>query len=614
MYYAQDVAHHPMWTPFRRLLIAVLLAAKLAGASSAQEKATAAKKQIVVLYSYRTLMPVNADWDRGIRRGFTAGFQDPVDMNVEYLDLARNEDEQYMQNWINLLSQKYGDRKIDLVLPVYSPALEFALSHRDTLFLDVPIVFCTASRNLGERARREAGVTGVVFQMEFEGTFQAARALFPDTEQMLVVSGASDRDKAFRDSARRVFDQYDEELEIDYVEGLPLPQLLETMAEVRPRTIVLALIYDKDQLGNDHVTREVVQELAEVCPAPVFGLHDTLLGHGIVGGNLLLVEKQGELAGEMAARVLRGEDPEAISVVGLGMNQLTFDDRELQRWRISKRALPPNSEVRFREPTFWKRYGAYALTGLSLLVFQSIIIAVLAINRSRRVRAERSLHSSRTEARELSGKLLTAQEDERKRLARELHDDLTQRLAASAITAGGLEQRFEDSSPDARDAIAQLKHDLISLSDDVHRISRQIHPAILDDLGLADAMGSECERFGQHHAIDIRLRCGDIPKDLPKDVSLCLYRITQEALWNIAKHANTDRVDVTLATDAETAHLEVRDFGIGFNKHELNGRHGLGLASMEERVRLIGGTLDVDSAPGSGTSVSVSIPLSVEQS
>ena len=197
-------------------------------------------------------------------------------------------------------------------------------------------------------------------------------------------------------------------------------------------------------------------------------------------------------------------------------------------------------------------------------------------------RADAALSASRSEARQLAGRLLTAQEDERKRLAREMHDDVSQRLAAAAIEAGKGEQDLPAPHP-ARAAFAGLKEHLIALSDDVHRLSRQLHPAILDDLGLKDALRAECDRVAERGRLAVNFRCGQLPACVPRDLALCVYRIAQEALHNAVKHAQADRVDLTLNADLEFLDLEVRDFGRGFDPAAGRHRSGLGLASMEER-------------------------------
>ena len=225
------------------------------------------------------------------------------------------------------------------------------------------------------------------------------------------------------------------------------------------------------------------------------------------------------------------------------------------------------------------------------------------------IRADDALAASRNETRRLAGSILSAQEEERKRIARELHDDISQRLAAGAIEAGKAEQELTVPQP-ARAALARLKEHLIALSDDVHRLSRNLHPAILDDLGLKDALRAECDRVAERGRLAVNFRCGRLPACIPRDLALSVYRIAQEALHNAVKHAQTDRVDLILNADLEFLDLEVRDFGCGFDPAAGQRRAGLGLASMEERVRLVGGEVVISSNPGQGTSVQVRVPWS----
>lgn len=134
------------------ILAVICLAWSLAMPSFAQEERPRSAKQIVILYTHRTLTPINADWDRGIRSSLTAGFDEPLDIEIEYLNLVRDKDPDYLRGWIELLKTKYAAKPPDLVLPVYVPALEFTLQHRETIFPDVPIVFCSAPLRLAEQA------------------------------------------------------------------------------------------------------------------------------------------------------------------------------------------------------------------------------------------------------------------------------------------------------------------------------------------------------------------------------------------------------------------------------------------------------------------------------
>jgi signal transduction histidine kinase len=203
-------------------------------------------------------------------------------------------------------------------------------------------------------------------------------------------------------------------------------------------------------------------------------------------------------------------------------------------------------------------------------------------------------------------------EEELRRLSRELHDDLTQRLAVLAIEAGKLELHMSDNEqelPESIQRISGIKKQLIKISEDVHRISRQLHPTIIDDLGLVRAIESECAALGKRENIEIIFTNVNVPDSLPDDVPLCLYRIAQEGLNNCLCHSGANRCEVVLKGSGDTIFLAVEDKGAGFNPVEVREKPGLGLSSMRERVQLVGGQFNIDTEPGRGTSIHVSIPL-----
>lgn len=589
---------------FQELRNALLLASvAMSGwvTGMADQPVSVETKQVVILYTHRPVAPICAEWDRGIRNALASQYSGPLDFEIEYLNLARYQDPDYIARWLELLRAKYGTKSPDVIIPVYVPAVQFALTHRDSIFPDVPLVFCSIPPKLAERARSQTHVTGVTFRLDFMGTLAAMQSLHPGTRRLLVVSGCSVEEAQLMAVAREELRRLDLNLNIEFLEGIPFDQLKQTLGEANHDSAVLLLSYDEDMNGRHYMTSEIVESLVEVCPLPIYGLYDTLLGRGIVGGSLVSAEGQGHLAGCLAAQILSGQRPETLDVVGLGTAQPMFDGRQLRRWSLSEANLPPHSQVLFREPTFWEQFGNFVLMGVAAVLLQSLIIAGLVVNRSRRMRAER-------EAKELSGLILTAQEDERRYLAREMHDDLSQRLAASAITAGNLEIQNRPLA-DIRHALGSLKSSLIAICNDMHRLSRQIHPAILDDFGLAHALRAECDRIQGQDGMEMEFLCGHLPADLPKPTELCLYRIAQEALWNAARHSQSDRVRLEVNSDPEFVHLEVRDFGIGFQPDLMSSRGGLGLASMKERTRLVRGTFKIESTPGKGTRISVRIPL-----
>ena len=211
------------------------------------------------------------------------------------------------------------------------------------------------------------------------------------------------------------------------------------------------------------------------------------------------------------------------------------------------------------------------------------------------------------EARDLNGRLITAHEDERARLAHALHDDVTQRLALLAIDAGRKEKGLGD--PVAGQAMRSIRRDLVQLSEDVHALSYALHPAILEDLGLIEALKAECTRFGAVEGIPTSFRAADGVDEPPRALSLCLYRITQEALHNVARHSGASLVEVELRVVGGILELAVRDNGVGFDPTRKQGRPSLGFAGMRQRLSLVDGELLIDSAPGGGTRIVARAPM-----
>lgn len=217
--------------------------------------------------------------------------------------------------------------------------------------------------------------------------------------------------------------------------------------------------------------------------------------------------------------------------------------------------------------------------------------------------SQRALEMSQHDIQQLAGQLLTAHEDERRRLARELHDDLTQRLARLAIDAGRME-----GAPASREGARALREGLVRLSEDVHALSYRLHPSVLDDLGPVEALRTECDRVATHGALRVDVNAKGVPEPLPAEAALCLFRVAQEALSNAERHAHASTVTVLLSSNGNGLQLEVSDNGRGFNPAGPRDHASLGLASMRERVRLLHGELGIDSAPGRGTSVVARVP------
>jgi signal transduction histidine kinase len=223
--------------------------------------------------------------------------------------------------------------------------------------------------------------------------------------------------------------------------------------------------------------------------------------------------------------------------------------------------------------------------------------------------SEQRLATSQSEAHSLAGRLITAQDDERARLARAMHDGLSQDIALLAVELDILGQQPPDAREPIKDRTDALASQVKALSADVHRMAHGLHPAKLDQLGLAAATTGHCREVERAHAIAVQCECRDVPRWLPLDVARCLYRVTQEALHNVVKHSGAKRASVELTAADGEIRLSITDDGKGFDFESARAEAGLGLISMGERVQLVRGQIEWRSQPGSGTRVDVRVPL-----
>jgi PAS domain S-box-containing protein len=217
--------------------------------------------------------------------------------------------------------------------------------------------------------------------------------------------------------------------------------------------------------------------------------------------------------------------------------------------------------------------------------------------------------SSEKSLEELSGRLIAGQEAERARIARDLHDDFSQRLALLSIGLGRLWKKRPESEEDQRALTRDLWEQTKEISSDVHRLSHQLHSSKLEHVGLTPTLKGLCDELSEKYMIRMEFREYGVPTEIPKDVALCLFRIAQEALSNVAKYSQAAQAQVELRHAPNETQLRIADAGVGFDPALKRADAGIGLVSMRERLRLVGGALSVQSALGAGTEIRATVPL-----
>jgi signal transduction histidine kinase len=248
--------------------------------------------------------------------------------------------------------------------------------------------------------------------------------------------------------------------------------------------------------------------------------------------------------------------------------------------------------------------------GLSVIEMPAGRLAVAFVSDiTQRKQLEQAAQAHTKEIQALAARLLTAQEEERRRVSRELHDQICQQLAALAIDMGGL---AADPPPpeEAQRQFRALQARAIKASEEARHIAYELHPSVLEDLGLVASLRALCNEFSeQYKDTTLEFTGAALPHSIPREVASCLYRVAQEGLQNVAQHADAKHVSVALSLKKGSVVLTIADDGVGFDLKAVQGRGGLGLIGMQERARLVNGKLSIRAQPGYGTRIALEVPL-----
>ena len=575
-----------------------------AGPAAGQAAGRRDHKRVLLLFDEDRSLPGLSILEQSIRSTLSAGLGDDVEFFAESMNAAQFPEAQRNLALRDYYLKKYGSRKLHLIIGVMGPAVSFLRQHGDTFAPGVPIVFCGADGRALEGVTLPASMTGLLVRRAFAPTLEVALRLQPEARQVLVVGGTSEFDRHLQEAARREFEPYERRVSFTYLTDLPMREILAAVSHVPPNSVVLFLTLFRDGAGQTFVPHDAVSRISATSRAPVYVFVDQYLGLGPVGGYLYSLELHGKASADIGLRVLRGESPARIPVREVAGNQYMFDIRQLDRWALDSQMLPAGSVIKFSEPSAWNRYRAYIIGGAAVLMVQTALIIGLVVHRARRRRAESELRESLARIRELGRRLLTAQEMERTRIARELHDDISQHLAVLNLD---LHQLGDMVQGPAEDVASEARKCADDIATSVRTLAHQLYPAKLRLLGLVTALEGLVGEFA-HHSPRITLTHESVPESLPPDLALCVFRIVQEALQNAVKHSHADTISVHLSGHSHRLVLTVVDDGVGFAVEEA-GHQGFGLISIGERVDAMGGSFDVRASPRRGTRLNVIMPV-----
>lgn len=565
-------------------------------------------KRILLLQSYGRDFSPFSEFAESFRVELDRQVKEPIDIYEFSLATARFTDENG-KPFADYLRTLFEDHKLDLVVTVGAPAADFFQKYRQQISPTTPMLltFLEQRRVPLNLSTNDAVVSN---KIDFAGIVDNIVRILPKTNNIVVVLGNTRLEKYWLGQLQEIFQLYANRLKFTWLSDLSFEDMLKRSAALPPQSAIFYILLSVDAAGVSHPLGKAVDRLHAVANAPIFSFNDAYFGRGVVGGPMLSVLGFSQKAVNVAVRILNGEAANEIKTEPLGFQTPKFDWREMQRWGISEADLPPGSIVAFRVPTIFEQYKWYIAAGVAIGLIEAIVIIALLLNRRRLERERVERQRAEKAARDFSERLISAQEDERSRLARELHDDVTQRLAVLAIEAGRAQVRGPSQGTHA---MREIREGLVKLSEDVHALSYRLHPSILDDLGLVEALKAECERFSKLESVPVNLKIEENIVAPTQQIALCLFRIAQEALQNVGRHAKASRAEVSLQRLDNGFRICVRDNGVGFDPKQRRDRPSLGLASMQQRIYLVGGELDVDSTPGHGTIVLAWVPAREER-
>ena len=587
--------------------------------------------KILVLHSYNPGLSWTDDIHRGILETLSQSGQ-PCSVTTEYLDAKRYPGPELLAMEAELVSAHIRNTAFDAVILSDDAAFSFVLRKRADLFRGIPIVFCGVNNFQTEMLHGEQDITGVSEIISAQETLDTALALHPKATDLIIIGGAvTSTDRSNRSQFLRLMPAYSGRIRFRFWQDTPTATLLERLAALGPQNIVFLTqaLPGLDGRMLDFGPSVAMVRTATACP--IYGLWDFFLGHGIVGGKLVNGKEQGKIAAAMALRILTGTPPADIPVVKGLANRFLFDYRELARFQVSERDLPPGATVVNRPQSVFEAntrlFTVFGLIVAGLLVVILFLAAVVHIRRQT-LRELRTARQKAEEANEAKSLFLA-------HMSHEIRTPLTGIMGLAELAQNN------PSAPAVQDYLAlihQSGQNLLHIINDILDFSKveagklTLKNTVFNLRRMLEATIALFLPRAREQGIDLALVLDAEPPHLVLGDELRLRQIFFNLLGNAIKFTERGRVELRMraATPAENGktvfHFEVRDTGCGIPADKLSAifdrftqadhfptrTHqgtGLGLAIVRQLVEAMGGTIEVQSTEGSGSTFLVGIPL-----
>lgn len=362
----------------------LLLLVAFSPTAAASQAIVSRVPRVLVLYPYDERIAATTAAGEAVRERLLEATGGKIDLFSEFLDLSRFPEDRHIDRMAQFLAEKYSARQPDVVIALGEQSARFIVTHRASLAKNARIIAAGFNRSTARRMNLPSDVIGAFTEFNILKTAELAQGLQPDARHLFIIGGSAEFDRWWLETARTDLAALSKNYDTTYLENLTIEEFVAEAATFPSDSIVLALTIFKDSSGRNFIPREAVRQIAETATAPIYGPYPTYVDYGIVGGNVVTFESLGTTVADLTLDALAGKPIDHVQAPHFNV----ADARQLERWGLSEKDLPPGTVQMFRQPSFLEQYWLAALLAFAVVASQSIVIAVLLLERRRRHAAE----------------------------------------------------------------------------------------------------------------------------------------------------------------------------------------------------------------------------------
>ncbi len=565
----------------------------------------------MILNSYHRGYKWTDDQNAGIQAALK-GVVKESHIYVEYMDASRMNHGDLLRDRYFSYKSKYRGMEFAVICVTDSDALSFMLSYGDMLFPGTPVVHSGISAINEGVLKNALNFKGMSAKPDLKANIDLILSLHPRTQRVVFINEWTANGQVLHEDLLKIIPLFEKTLEFQLLENVDTKEVFRVLTKLPPDSAVLYGVFSRDKVGRTFDHREIIYLFSRNSKAPIYSPWDFNLGCGIVGGVMSTGFSQGEMAGKQALQLLRGARVENMRTITRPRRQYMFDYNQLKRFNIYRDQLPAESLVVNYPETLYGKYRRLINGVIAVIVILLIVISVLLWNIRFRRRAEKDLIASRERLRALGRRLAEIEDEARKNLSRELHDEIGQNMTVLGVNLNILRSQMTRGAPELVESrIVDSLSIVKQTTQRIRHLMSNLRSPVLDDYGLVAALQLYAKQWADRTGIAVQVRGPKTRPQLDPHSESALFRIVQESLTNVLKHARATEVIITVCLANGKLHLSVEDNGIGLDEaryEEPGGERGWGLITMSERALTAGGALRVRSFPGLGTHIIVEVP------